>query len=306
MNRQIAIGAIQFRLVVAGLASRPDFRLSGTTRQARSIEELKGPDMQRESSPRGSASRWLRHRCSCWRPAPQRTLAPDEPRRSWDPSPAPSDRHNPRTSFPRRGVPAASPRQVGAAIRGKARSTSYRHSPADWPACTLPTEVEGLRSCGSSVPGESPRSPAGNGPRTARPEAAEISAAPAPRHPDRPAKANSAPRLSAARDSAGLCSCLPCRSRRSAAGRGGIRSGDAGLRVSVAWVISFLATCSPLISGKHPPGITNDARSCPDPLSPFRCMWAAITFDVGHGYAASGPPFHSMWATITPCGPRLR
>jgi hypothetical protein len=39
-------------------------------------------------------------------------------------------------------------------------------------------------------------------------------------------------------------------------------------------LISFLATCSPLISGKHLPGITNDACSGPGPL---------------HRYVASGP-----------------
>jgi hypothetical protein len=74
----------------------------------------------------------------------------------------------------------------------------------------------------------------------------------------------------------------------------------------IPWVISFLATRSPLISGKHLPGITNDARSCPDPLSPFRCMWAAITpcgprlrciwaavpFDVGHDYGETENAAH--------------
>ena len=129
MNRQIAIGAIQLRLVVAGLLharlqvvrERPAGSFHRRTRR---------PGHARESSPTGSASRWLRRRCSCWRPAPRRTLVPGEPRRSSDPSPAPSDRHNPQTSFPRRGVPAASPRQDGAASRGKARSTSCRRSPS--------------------------------------------------------------------------------------------------------------------------------------------------------------------------------
>ena len=67
----------------------------------------------------------------------------------------------------------------------------------------------------------------------------------------------------------------------------------------IPWVISFLATCSPLISGKHLPGITNDACSGPGPL---------------HRYVASGPRLRSMWAAVTVllghrsirCGPRLR
>ena len=82
-------------------------------------------------------------------------------------------------------------------------------------------------------------------------------------------------------------------------GRGGIQSGDAGFLSCVAWSISFLATCSPLISGKHPPRITNDACSGPGPL---------------HRYVASGPRLRSMWAAVTVllghrsirCGPRLR
>jgi hypothetical protein len=89
-------------------------------------------------------------------------------------------------------------------------------------------------------------------------------------------------------------------------GRGVIRSRGAGLRVTVAWVISFLATRSPLISGKHLPGITNDARSDTGPITPLRFMWAAITFHVGPRYVSSGPPFpfdvghdYAMWATIT-------
>src|SRR5258708_25022216 len=88
---------------------------------------------------------------------------------------------------------------IGASSRGKARSTSYRHSPADWPACTLPTEVEWLRSCGFSTLGESPRSPAGNVARAASPETPETSAAPVPRHTDRTARDKSAPHLVAVR-----------------------------------------------------------------------------------------------------------
>ena len=63
-------------------------------------------------------------------------------------------------------------------------------------------------------------------------------------------------------------------------------------------VISFLATCSPLPSGKHLPGITNAARSGPGPLHryvpcgpPLRWFWAIVPFDVGRDYA--------MWAAIT-------
>ena len=129
--------------------------------------------------------------------------------------------------------------------------------------------------------------------------AAETSAAPVPRHPDRTVKANPAPQLSAVPDSAGRCFCLPCRPSRSVAGRGVFRSKDAGLRVTVAWVISFLATRSPLISGKHLPGITNDARSPPAQ---------------SHRYVSCGPRLRSMWALVTfllghrstRCGPRLR
>jgi hypothetical protein len=46
-----------------------------------------------------------------------------------------------------------------------------------------------------------------------------------------------------------------------------------------------------LTSGKHLPGITNDAFFGPDPLSPLRSMWVTVPFDVGRDYA--------MWASIT-------
>jgi hypothetical protein len=46
-----------------------------------------------------------------------------------------------------------------------------------------------------------------------------------------------------------------------------------------------------LISGKHLPGITNAARSGPDPQAPLRFIWATVPFDVGTDYA--------MWAPIT-------
>ena len=154
---------------------------------------------------------WLRHRCSCWRPAPQRTRRLRAPRRSWDPSPAPSGRHDPRTSFPRRGVLAAAPRPVGAAIDGTVRNTSCSCSPAGKPVYILPTTVAGLRSSGSSVPGEWPRSPARDVLAEARSEAEGISAAPAQRHPVRQAEASSVPPLPAVADSAGLCLCPPCR-----------------------------------------------------------------------------------------------
>ena len=95
----------------------------------------------------------------------------------------------------------------------------------------------------------------------------------------------------AVRDSAGLCFWPPCRSMRSAAGQGVIQSGGGGFRVFFSLVTDFRATCSPLISGKHLPGITNDAFFGPDPLSPLRCMRAIVPFDVGRDYA--------MWVTIT-------
>ncbi|MHB8304276.1 MAG: hypothetical protein ACYDC6_15915, partial [Acidobacteriaceae bacterium] len=53
-----------------------------------------------------------------------------------------------------------------------------------------------------------------------------------------------------------------------------------------------------MISGKHLPGITNDACSGPGPLHRYvasgprlRCFWAIVPFDVGRDYA--------MWAAIT-------
>jgi len=53
-----------------------------------------------------------------------------------------------------------------------------------------------------------------------------------------------------------------------------------------------------LTSGKHPPGITNDACSGPGPLHRYvacgprlRWFWAIVPFHVGRDYA--------MWATIT-------
>jgi len=163
--------------------------------------------------------------------------------------------------------------------------------PADWPACTLPTEAEGSHSCGSSVPGESSRSPAGNGPRATRPEAEETSAAPAPRHPVRPATANSVPPPSAAQDTAARCFCLPCRSRRSASGQGVIQSDAVEFRAFFSWVTDFRARCSPLTSGKHLPGITNPVRSGPNPQTPLHFIWDTVPFDVGTDYA--------MWAPIT-------
>jgi hypothetical protein len=117
------------------------------------------------------------------------------------------------------------------------------------------------------------------------------SAAPEPRHPDRPARANSAPPLSAVQDTAGRCFCLPCRSRRSAPGQGVIQSEAVEFRVFSSLVTDFRATFSPLISGKHLPGITNAARSGPDPQAPLRFIWATVPFDVGTDYA--------MWAPIT-------
>ena len=85
---------------------------------------------------------------------------------------------------------------------------------------------------------------------------------------------------------------------RSVGQQGVIRSRDAGLRVIDAWAISFLARRSPLTSGKHPPGITNDACSGPGPLHRYvacgprlRWFWAIVPFHVGRDYA--------MWATIT-------
>ena len=92
-------------------------------------------------------------------------------------------------------------------------------------------------------------------------------------------------------DSAGLCFWPPCRSMRSAAGQDAIQSGGEGFRLYFSLVTDFRATCSPLISGKHPPGITNDAFFGPDPQSPLRSMWAIVPFDVGRDYA--------MWASIT-------
>ena len=66
----------------------------------------------------------------------------------------------------------------------------------------------------------------------------------------------------------------------------------------IPWVISFLATCSPLISGKHLPGITSDACSGPGPHHRYvacgpqlRWFRAIVPFVVGRDYA--------MWATIT-------
>jgi hypothetical protein len=81
---------------------------------------------------------------------------------------------------------------------------------------------------------------------------------------------------------------------RSAAGQGVIQSGGGGFRVFFSLVTDFRATCSPFISGKHLPGITNDAFFGPGPLSTLRSMWAIV------------PLFHSMWAAITPCGSALR
>jgi hypothetical protein len=39
-----------------------------------------------------------------------------------------------------------------------------------------------------------------------------------------------------------------------------------------------------LISGKHLPGITNAARSGPDPQTPLRFIWTTVPFDVGTDY----------------------
>jgi hypothetical protein len=70
-----------------------------------------------------------------------------------------------------------------------------------------------------------------------------------------------------------------------------IQSEAVEFRVFSSLVTDFRATFSPLISGKHLPGITNAARSGPDPQAPLRFIWATVPFDVGTDYA--------MWAPIT-------
>jgi hypothetical protein len=88
----------------------------------------------------------------------------------------------------------------------------------DEPVCTPPTVDEGLRSSGSSTPGESPPSPASTAHPATQPVTAEIDAAPKQRHPDRLAVANSTPPLPDAADSAGWWLCPPCRWLLSTAG----------------------------------------------------------------------------------------
>jgi hypothetical protein len=70
-----------------------------------------------------------------------------------------------------------------------------------------------------------------------------------------------------------------------------IQSEAVEFRAFFSWVTDFRARCSPLISGKHPHGITNAARSGPNPQTPLRFIWATVPFDVGTDYA--------MWAPIT-------
>jgi hypothetical protein len=119
----------------------------------------------------------------------------------------------------------------------------------------------------------------------------DTNAAPVSHHPGRPGKVNSVPPLSDAQDSAGLCFCLPCRSRRSALERAANQSGDVEFRVHFSLVTDSRATYSPLTSGKHLSGITNVPCADPTPQIQFRLIWARVPVDVGSDYA--------MWAPIT-------
>jgi hypothetical protein len=122
----------------------------------------------------------------------------------------PSAGRDPGTSFPdifsRYDTHAEEPRATGAAICGKGRSTNWRHSPLDEPVSTPPTADEGLRSFGSSTPGQSPPSLASTAHPSTQPLVAETDAAPKQLDPDRLAVGNSTPPLPDAADSA-ACSC---------------------------------------------------------------------------------------------------
>ena len=91
-------------------------------------------------------------------------------------------------------------------------------------------------------------------------------------------------------ESIGSFDCRPS-SRRSALERAAIQSGGVEFRVHFSLVTDFRATCSPLTSGKHLPGITNVPCSGSTPQTPFCFNWARVPVDVGSNYA--------MWAAIT-------